>query len=61
MEAEARRALELNPSLPDPYAMLSELAALNGDPGEMVRQIETAYRLDPIRPRFIWLVGTAYL
>jgi len=61
MEVEARRALELNPSLPDPYAMLSELAALKGDPGEMVRQSETAYRLDPIRPRFIWHVGLTYL
>jgi TolB-like protein/class 3 adenylate cyclase/cytochrome c-type biogenesis protein CcmH/NrfG len=61
MEAEARRALDLNPSLPEPYSMLSELAALKGDPGEMVRQNEIAYRLDPIRPRFIWLVGTAYL
>ena len=61
MEAEARRALELNPSLPDPYAMLSELAALKGDPAEMVRQSETAYRLDPIRPRFIWHVGLMYL
>ena len=61
MEAEARRALELNPSLPEPYSMLSELAAMNGDPGEMVRQNETAYRLDPIRPRFIYSVGMAYL
>ena len=61
MEAEARRALELNPSLPEPYSMLSELAALKGDPGESVRQIEAAYRLDPIRPRLIYSVGTAYL
>jgi TolB-like protein len=61
MEAEARRALDLNPSLPEPYSMLSELAALNGDPREMVRQNETAYRLDPIRPRFIYSLGTAYL
>ena len=60
-EAEARRALELNPSLPDCYSQLSELAADKGEPEEMVRQIETAYRLDPIRPRFIWLLGTAYL
>ena len=59
-EAEARRALELNPSLPDPYWNLSELAALKGDPGEMVRQIEAAYRLDPIRPDFINRVGVAY-
>jgi TolB-like protein len=60
-EAEARRALELNSSLPDPHNMLGELAALKGDQEEMVRQIETAYRLDPIRPHFIWLLGMAYL
>jgi len=60
-EAEARMALELNPSLPDPYSMLSELGALRGDATEMVRQDEAAYRLDPIRPRFIALLGTAYL
>ena len=61
MEAEARRALELNPSLADAYSMLSELAALKGDAAEMVRQNEAAYRLDPIRPRFIAYLGTAYL
>ena len=59
-EAEAKRALELNPNLPDPYWTLSELAAVKGDPGEMVRQIEAAYRLDPIRPDFINRVGVAY-
>jgi TolB-like protein/Flp pilus assembly protein TadD len=60
-EAEARRALELNPNLPEPYWNLSELAAVKGDPGAMVRQIEAAYRLDPIRPDFIFRVGVAYL
>ena len=35
MEAEAKKALELNPSLPDPYSRLAELAALKGDPEEM--------------------------
>jgi TolB-like protein/Tfp pilus assembly protein PilF len=59
-EAEARRALELNPSLPDPYWVLYELAAVKGEPEEMVRQIEAAYRLDPIRPDFINRVGVAY-
>jgi len=59
-EAEARRALELNPSLPDAYWILYELAAVRGEQGEMVRQIESAYRLDPIRPDFIYRVGTAY-
>jgi tetratricopeptide (TPR) repeat protein len=60
-EAEAKRALELNPSLPDPHNMLSELAGLRGDQGEMVKQMEAAYRLDPIRPHLIWLLGTVYL
>ena len=59
-EAEARRALELNPSLPDTYWHLFELAADKGDQGEMVRQMESAYRLDPIRPDFIFRVGLAY-
>ena len=53
-EAEARRALELNPSLPDAHRTMWELAALRGDREEMVRQMETAYRLDPARPHFIW-------
>ncbi len=60
-EAEARRALKLNPSIPDSYHMLFEVAGLRGDPMEMVRQIETAYSLDPLRSHFIWLVGLAYL
>ena len=60
-EAEARRALELNPSLPDAYRQLHEVAAINGDPEEMVRDIETAYRLDPITPSYIFLLGFAYI
>jgi TolB-like protein/Tfp pilus assembly protein PilF len=60
-EAEARKALELNPSLPDAYWILFEVEGIKGNQGEMVRQIETAYRLDPVRPRFTWLVGLAYL
>jgi adenylate cyclase len=60
-EAEARRALQLNPSLPEPYHMLFELAGLKGDPEEMARQMETGYRLDPLMPLFIWLLGLAYL
>ena len=60
-ETEARMALELDPSLPATHAILSELAGIKGDAEEMVRQIETAYRLDPIRPRFIWVLGVTYL
>jgi adenylate cyclase len=60
-EAEARKALELSPSLTEPHRVLFELAALRGDQREMVKQIETAYHLDPIRPHYIWLLGIAYL
>ena len=60
-ETEARKALELNPSLTEPYRCLFELAAIREDQEEMVKQIETAYRLDPLRPHSIWLVGVAYL
>jgi adenylate cyclase len=60
-EAEARRAMEVNPSLPESYRLLFEVAALRGDKEEMVRQMETAYHLDPIRPHYIWLLGEAYL
>jgi len=59
-EAEARRAIELNPSLPEPYWQLYELAATKGEPEEAIRLIETAYRLDPIRPAFIGVLGDAY-
>ena len=59
-EAEAKRALELNPSLPEAYQMLYEVAGIMGEPEEMLRNIETAYRLDPIRPNYIYLVGMAY-
>ena len=58
---EAQRALELNPSLPEPYLVLFEEAAIWGRPEEMVRDIETAYRLDPVRSRYIGLLGSVYL
>jgi len=60
-EAEARKALELNPSLTESYRLLFELAGLRGDNEELVKQIEIAYRLDPLMPHYIWLMGHAYL
>src|SRR5579875_614491 len=59
-EAEARKALELNPSLPEAYSVLFDVASIKGETEEMMRDIETAYRLDPIRPRYISLLGHAY-
>lgn len=60
-EAEARRALELNASLPEAYRLLSEVTGIKGMPDEMVSDSETAYRLDPIRPSYIGLLGLTYL
>ena len=60
-EAEALRALELNPSLPDPHRLLFEIAATKGNRDDMVRHMETAYRLDPIMPLNVYLLGEAYI
>jgi adenylate cyclase len=60
-ESEAKRALELNPSLPEAYHMLYEVAGIKGKPEDMVKYIETAYRLDPVRSNYVYGVGLAYL
>ena len=59
-EAEARRALELDSALPEAYSVLYYVAGIRGKPEEMVRNIETAYRLDPIRRDYVGEVGWAY-
>jgi tetratricopeptide (TPR) repeat protein len=59
-ETEARRAIELNPSLPHAYRILSNLAAEEGDGDEGIRLWEAAYRLDPVRPRYVERVGSFY-
>ena len=59
-EAEARKAIELNPSLPEPYEWLANIAEVREDTNEILRLIETCYRLDPTRPRYIANLGMAY-
>ncbi len=59
-ESEAREAVKLNPNLPDPYSVLSEITGIRGAVEEAVKLIETAYRLDPFSPEYIWRVGDAY-
>ena len=60
-ELEAKRALELNPSLPEAYYVLMDVAGIKGKREEMVRNIETAYRLDPVSLNYIGLLGSQYL
>ena len=56
-ESEALRAIQLSPSLPDPYLNLSNVQAVRGNIGEALRSAETAYLLDPLTPRAIGLYG----
>lgn len=60
-EAETKRALELNPSLSDPYRILAEIAGVRGEVNRMVEHFETAYRLDPVNSRNASVLGSAYL
>jgi adenylate cyclase len=59
-QREARRALELNPSLTDPYRWLALLAAGEGRIDEAVRLLETAQRLDPVDINVLAFLGRAY-
>lgn len=56
-ETEALRAIDLNPSLPDPYLNLSNIQAVEGRILEALKCAETAYMLDPLTPRAIGLYG----
>jgi adenylate cyclase len=59
-EAEARRAVGLNPSHADAYRTLANVALLKGDGEEGIRLFEAAYHLDPVRPRYVENVGLFY-
>jgi adenylate cyclase len=58
---EARRAVELNPSLSDPYRWLAQLEAGAGNIDACVQLLEDAYRLDPLDVNVIAFLGRAYL
>jgi adenylate cyclase len=59
-EREARRAMELNPSLADPYRWMAQLAAGEGRIDETVRLLEAALRLDPVDVNVLAFLGRAY-
>jgi tetratricopeptide (TPR) repeat protein len=59
-EEEARKAIKLNPNLPEAYDILWQIEALKGNLHEAVRNIETEYMLDPLRPGYIQNLGMAY-
>ena len=60
-EREARKAIELNPNLPNAYTALAEVVADQGNASEWFSLTEKAYRLDPVGPRYVRLMGIAFL
>jgi tetratricopeptide (TPR) repeat protein len=60
-EAEARRAMELNPSLSDPYRWLAQIAAGNGKIDETARVLEIAEQLDPLDVNVLAFLGRTYV
>jgi TolB-like protein/Tfp pilus assembly protein PilF len=60
-EAEAARAVELNPSDTDSYLMLALVEATLGRPAEAVRLFETAHVLDPLAIWPITNLGLMYV
>lgn len=50
---EARRAVELNPSNPEGYRTLAQIAGGVGSIDEAVRLLEDAHRLDPLEPNVV--------
>jgi TolB-like protein/tetratricopeptide (TPR) repeat protein len=59
-EREARRAMELNPSLSDPYRWLAQIVAGEGRIDEAVRLLESAQAVDPLDINVIAFLGRAY-
>lgn len=60
MEAEARKAIEINPNEAQAYMQLAQVMPLLGKRLDWVRLLETAYQLDPLSARIIELLSGAY-
>lgn len=60
LKAEALKALDLNPNLEEAYSVIANVSVVLGESSDMVMAAEKAYQLDPLSPRAIDLVGTAY-
>jgi adenylate cyclase len=59
-EVEARRALELNPSISEGHRELAFIALVRGDAKTGLVELETAWRLDPLRAFYIERLGQMY-
>jgi adenylate cyclase len=60
-EREARRAIELNPSLSDPYRWLAQIAAGDGRISDSIHLLEAAQQIDPVDVNVLAFLGRAYI
>jgi adenylate cyclase len=60
-EKEARRAMELNPSLGDPYRWMAQIAAGESRIDEAVKWLEDGQRVDPLDVNILAFLGRAYV
>jgi adenylate cyclase len=60
-EMEARRAIELSPSMAQAYEMLALVRASRGYPKESIGLLELAHQLDPLSPSVIDKLAEMYL
>jgi adenylate cyclase len=61
MEAEARKAIEINPNLAEAHVNLALAVSLTGKVDSWVQELKTAYQLDPLSPRVLERLSAAYL
>ncbi|HKW05416.1 MAG TPA: adenylate/guanylate cyclase domain-containing protein [Nitrososphaerales archaeon] len=59
-QEHAWRAIELNPSLPEGHWIMANFALGKGDADFGIKSLETAYRLDPVRPDYVDRLGRYY-
>jgi len=60
-EAEAHKALELNPALPQAHQLLGEVALAKGDLPAAIRDLEAERKINPLNAVMYDRLGDAYL
>ena len=60
-DAEATKALAINPSLPLAHELLGEVALSRGDTAGAIRELEAERKINPLDPDLYDRLGDAYL
>ncbi len=58
---EARKALEINPTLPLAHLLLGEVALAKGDPADAIHELEAERKLNPLNGSLYDRLGDAYI